>query len=1168
MTVVETRMSVWEALAGRAPGQPVAPADPGLWAAVVERLNPARARPVLRSGIEYVELVSVRDVPYVMLKSPDDRGGARYLRLTPDEWRLAQLMDGTRTVARLVAEFARIAGRLAPDQVTRVVADLAGNRMLAELPVDAFRPLDRVHRRPWPVRAGRTLLAAAQGRRTVLANVDPLVGALYRGGGRLLFTRAAAIVLGVLAVFGFGLFCWTWWRGDQSVFLTGGSYVAGAAVLLGLNVLALACHELGHALATKHAGRRVPAAGFLIYFGIPSVFVDTTDVWMADRRSRLVTTASGPAAGLVLAGIAGIVGFLFPAAAPWTFKLAFAWYLNALFNLNPFLALDGYYLLMDWLEIPNLRARGLAFVTGRLRRRGPRWAELDREGRLVALYGMLAILWLVIAVNLFWRIWTDRVAGLVTGLWRSGWPARMLLVAVVAGLAAPLVYLAVGWLARRYRRLRVRWAERRHASDTPRRLDALRSSALRVLPPEALGRLASRARWVHPRTGEQLVAAGAAQPAVFVVVDGAVEGRALGDLAGTVRERLGPGGLVGLASVLTGRPAALSWHTAGTTLLALPPSVVAGVIGPLPGPPPAERTAAEALFAETPALSGLTGEDRLGLVSRARPVGLPPGAPVRLLGPHDAVVVESGVIALADGTELRRGTMIGPVGAEPPEAVAVTRTPVRLWQLPAVAGLPMLLGAAPAQVAEASAAAIQGAAPASGVHPAGDYPPLAAPPGPPPRGGDDQVDGRFERRLWWLVLLLLLFALLITGTNLLPGPAWAEMPADRALLRVERGTVRVVTGGEPVTLRDGAAMYVGAGHRVEVADRSTGELIFRGGAATVLCAGVRAEVGALWSTGTRPVAPNAELTLDRGRVLADTASTSAAFRPLAFTVTSRGEEMANRGEAWFAVNSGQVRVAIGEVRRNGVTQQATGERLGCGDGAVIDPPGGTASEPPAAGTPTPEAPTVQSPSPDLSATSQPVPTPGLSPSPPPVPGPTTAPPAPDPSPSTSPSPSPSPSPRPSTTTAPPTTPPPPTTAPPTTPPPPTTAPPTTPPPPLVISWVNEPSGEIGQDAGGAPCGGPNSTTAGAAVRVAGDPPGVNVVLSWSGFAQGGTSMNPDGPVYYGAVGPVDYSGEPNSGGSLAITVIATDRQGRTSSPIETKISVAPCRATAAGAEIR
>ncbi|WP_326555325.1 cyclic nucleotide-binding protein [Micromonospora sp. NBC_01813] len=1156
MTVVETRMSVWEALAGRAPGQPVAPADAGLWGAVVERLNPARARPVLRPGIEYVELVSVRGLPYVMLRSPDDRGGACYLRLTPQEWQLAQLMDGSRTVARLVAEFARIAGRLAPDQVTRVVADLAGNRMLAELPVDVFRPLDRVHRRPWPVRLGRTLLAVAQGRRTVLANVDPLIGALYRGGGRFLFTRVAAVLLAVVGLAGFAAFCWTWWRGEQAVFLTNGSYVAGAAVLLGLNVVALACHELGHALATRHAGRRVPAAGFLVYFGIPSVFVDTTDVWMAGRRSRLITTAAGPAAGLVLAGIAGIVGLLFPAAAPWTFKLAFAWYLNALFNLNPFLALDGYYLLMDWLEIPNLRARGLAYVTGRLRRRGPRWAALDREGRLVALYGMLAVLWVVIAVNLFWRIWTDRVAGLVTGLWRSGWPARLLLAAVVAGLAAPLVYLVLGWLARRWRRLRARLAQRRHASDTPRRLDALRASALRTLPASALNRLAAQARWVHPRTGEQLVAAGAAQPAVFVVVDGAVEGRAPGDPVGTVRQRLGPGGLVGLASALTGTPAALTWHTAGTTLLTLPPAAVATVVGPLPGPPPADRIAAESLLAETPALSGLTPEDRLGLVSRARQVSLPPGSPVRLSGPYDAVVLESGVIALMDGTELRRGTMIGPVGAEPPDVVATTRTPVRLWQLPAVAGLPMLLGAAPSQVVADDAAAVRGGPPASGAHPPADYPPLAAPPGPPPLGVDDQVDSRFERRLWWLVLLLLLFALLITGGNLMPGPAWAEMPADRALLRAERGTVEVHTAeGRTVLLRDGAAAYVADGDRIEVRDRSTGELVFRGGAASVLCAGSQAQIGALWSSGTRPVAPSGELVLDRGRILADTASTSGAFRPLALTVGSGSAVLANRGEAWFAVNSGSVRVSTGEVRRNGVTQRATGEQLGCGDGYAVTPPGGTPSAPVPEET-LPESPTVQSPSPDLSATRQPVPTPLPSPSVSqlPVPGLLPTPPAPSPTPGpTAPPVSPDPP-----TSPPPTSEPPPTTAPPTSEPPPTTSPP---PPLLVIFWAEQPRGEIGQDVNGNPCGGPNSTVASAAVTVQGDTEGVSILLSWSDYAEGSTQMSLDGDTFYGAVGPVRYDSKPNEGGSLTVRAVATDRNGRTSAPLQSTVQVAGCQAT-------
>src|SRR5262245_17936194 len=81
VAVVETRVSLWEALAGRAPGQPLGPADPGLWTAVAERLNPAKARPKLRPGVEESDLVSARGVPYTMLRSPDGRH-ACYLRLT------------------------------------------------------------------------------------------------------------------------------------------------------------------------------------------------------------------------------------------------------------------------------------------------------------------------------------------------------------------------------------------------------------------------------------------------------------------------------------------------------------------------------------------------------------------------------------------------------------------------------------------------------------------------------------------------------------------------------------------------------------------------------------------------------------------------------------------------------------------------------------------------------------------------------------------------------------------------------------------------------------------------------------------------------------------------------------------------------------------------------
>ncbi len=975
MTYVETRVSVWEALAGRPAGKPLHDGDPAVWTAVDEHLDPARATPVLRDDIECAPLTSARGVDYVMLRSPDAGAEARYLRLSPQEWQLAQLMDGSLTVARLVAEFARIAGRLAPGQVRRVVADLAANRMLAEPAVDAYPPPDDDRRRPWPARLGGALLAVARGRRMPAVDVDPLFSRLYRAGGRLLFTRTAAVVGGAVALAGLAVFVLTWLNGSQSIFLTGTSYVLGAVVLLLLNVVALACHEFGHGLATKHAGRRVPAAGVLLYFGIPSVFVDTSDAWMAGRRARLRVTAAGPLAGLVLAGAMQLIGLAVPALAPLAFKLAFLWYLNTLVNLNPFIALDGYYLLIDWLEIPNLRGRALSWVAARLRRRPPAFGALDGEGRLVALYGVVAVLWLAVAVNVAYRIWSDRVAGLITGLWHAGPGSKLLLLLVIAALLSPVLFLAAGRIVRRWRRHRMVVAERRREEDQPRRLEALRRSEFGRLPLPALTSLANRARWIRPASGTQLVIAGSAQSAVYVVVDGAMQGRLPGDPGGGIRHRVGPGGIVGLANALNGRPAALDWHTAGTTLLSLPPAVVSTVVGPMPGPPPADRAEAEALLDETPAFVGVGPDDRVGLIASALPLDLAPGAPVVLPGPTHAVIVESGVIAMPDGTELRRGTLIGPVGEGNPGAVAQTRTPTRLWVLPDASGVSSIVGGTGHG---GETAVLVGAAPVAGVHGGGGYPPVSPPPGPPPSGQDTAADARFEKRMLWLVLLLAFLAVSLTVSHLFPGPAWAEMPADRVLLTAERGGLTAVTDGRAVRLDAGDRRYVGERTVVQAGPGSAGRLTFTGGAAALLCAGSVVGVGPLaTSDGT----PAATLALTGGRLLADTAATSAAYEPLALVVQRAAGEVRTAGAAWFAADAAAVQVATGTVTAAGTSVPATGGTLTCGDGVPVTPPAGTPSESPSA---VPTGPASAEPSPSASVSASPSPSASVSVSPGPV----------------------------------------------------------------------------------------------------------------------------------------------------------------------------------------
>ena len=968
MTYVDTGMNVWEALAGRAPGEPAGPVDPGLWGAVVDRLDPSRARPVLRAGIEAVQLTGARGNDYIMVRSPssDDRSG--YLRMTPEEWQLAVLMDGEHTVTLLVAEFARIAGRLAPDQVHRLVADLAGNRMLDELPMDAFRPVEEARRRALPERAGKSAPAPVRGRRMLVFDVDGVITALYRAGGALLFGRAGAILAAVVAVAGLALFLPTWSRGSRSLFLTGGSYLAGALVLVVLNVLVLALHQLARALAAKHAGREVPAAGLLVSFGIPSLFVDTSDVWMAGRRARMLVAAAGPLGALLLAGLVQLVGLALPMLAGVAFKLAFLCYLNAFFRLSPLLPLDGQYLLTDWLEIPQLRARALAWVGGRLRGRPPRWSSLDREGRLIALYGYIAVAWLALAVALAVLVWSDRVSGLATGLWHDGVPGKLLFLLIVLGVAAPVVHFLLARLARWWGASRRRRAENDREADSPRRLAALRASDLGGLPEPALNGLAARARWEHPPTGRRIVQSGDAQAAVYVVVDGGLAARKPGDPPGTIRHHVGPGGVVGLVDAVAGRTTQLDWHTSGTTLLAVPAATVATVVGPLPGPPPQDRAEAEALFADTPALADLAVDQRLALVASAHPVDLEAGAPVILHGPTHAVVVESGVIALSDGVELRRGTLVGPVGEGDPGMVAQTRTPVRLWVLPDASDLPPLVGSTRRPVAAARSSA-------SGVR---SYPPLAVPAGPPEEPVDPAVDGDFQRKMWWVVAALLIVALVAAGMTFRAGPAWAEMPGGSVRLSVDDGQVTASVDGGRVSVSAGGARYLRSGDRIDVPSGASGRLTFPGGAFSLLCGGSRVEIGPVRTDGGRHRTPSGTLNLLGGSLLADTTSGSGAYGNLRLTVSRQQGDVVSSGAARFAVSPGGVAVADGAATDAGQPVPAATAPLSCGDGTPSAPLPSSGASPSETEVPFPsELPPSTSPSVSPSAT---VVTPSVTPS--------------------------------------------------------------------------------------------------------------------------------------------------------------------------------------------
>jgi putative peptide zinc metalloprotease protein len=85
---------------------------------------------------------------------------------------------------------------------------------------------------------------------------------------------------------------------------------------------------------------------------------------MMDRWPRILLFAAGPFAELVLAGLASIVLFTFPdmRVAPFLYRFALLNLFVIILNLVPMLELDGYWILTDLIQVPDLRPRSLEFI--------------------------------------------------------------------------------------------------------------------------------------------------------------------------------------------------------------------------------------------------------------------------------------------------------------------------------------------------------------------------------------------------------------------------------------------------------------------------------------------------------------------------------------------------------------------------------------------------------------------------------------------------------------------------------------------------------------------------------------------------------------------------------------------------------------------------------------
>jgi len=120
-------------------------------------------------------------------------------------------------------------------------------------------------------------------------------------------------------------------------------------------------HEFSHGLTCCHFGGKVKELGFMLIYFQPAFYCDVSDSWMfPSKRQRMWVTFAGAYFQLVVWSVCTIIWRLTePDTLVNQIVLVVILYsgLQTLVNLNPLIKLDGYYILSDYLEIPNLRAK-------------------------------------------------------------------------------------------------------------------------------------------------------------------------------------------------------------------------------------------------------------------------------------------------------------------------------------------------------------------------------------------------------------------------------------------------------------------------------------------------------------------------------------------------------------------------------------------------------------------------------------------------------------------------------------------------------------------------------------------------------------------------------------------------------------------------------------------
>jgi putative peptide zinc metalloprotease protein len=344
-----------------------------------------RLFPKLKANLE----ISEQDMAGAAVYIIKDPSTGKFFRLRDKEYYIASLFDGQNSPEDIARQFkSKFDIELPSEQISKFAEQMTTMGLLVGV--------DQVEA-PAPPKPKRSLWGKLLYIKVKAFNPERFIEKSYKLI-RPFYTRTAIYLYAAMAIIAAFL---TMFNFEDMSFQAETFFVKEIIPLVWITIFIVTLiHELSHTYACRLGGGKVTDMGFLLLYLQPCFYCNVSDAYLfPEKRKRIEVTLAGIISQIVVWAIATFVWRL-TSQDNWVNSMAFIVialsFIAITFNFNPLLKLDGYYFLVDYLDIPNLRQKAFLYIRQKLM--GLATGELpleanEREKRIFRYYGTLSLIY-------------------------------------------------------------------------------------------------------------------------------------------------------------------------------------------------------------------------------------------------------------------------------------------------------------------------------------------------------------------------------------------------------------------------------------------------------------------------------------------------------------------------------------------------------------------------------------------------------------------------------------------------------------------------------------------------------------------------------------------------------------------------------------------------------